>query len=313
MKVQNGYECGLVTLLEMLQFYASVFVDVANLLREMEALASILSGQSENVSKEDTYRVKNCALFLKRICDTHGWTLTSKKCDRILAHVAHNDPITHDYLHPALRDLRERVEDELGDQYFLHLKSTDAAMFEDPLLKWESVVSRFPLVRNNIEESSKCFALERYGAAVFHILLVAEYGVIEVSRLLGVEGDKPGWSSLGRLSKLISIEYLKRDPLAQKHSMLLESVVPLAFVVKDSWRHKLTHVDNQLIWQDTDFSPAVAEEIITATRGFMRKLASELPNDGKAKFRLSNAEDPERIQGRATEAIGSGEIKEVGT
>jgi hypothetical protein len=65
--------------------------------------------------------------------------------------------------------------------------------------------------------------------------------------------------------------------LAPNRTFHLENVIPLAIVVKDSWRHKLDHVDNQIRWVDTDFSPQVTEEIISATRGFMRKLAMELP------------------------------------
>jgi hypothetical protein len=47
--------------------------------------------------------------------------------------------------------------------------------------------------------------------------------------------------------------------------------------IKDSWRHKISHVENKLNWMDTDFSPQVAVEIISATRGFMRRLATDMP------------------------------------
>ena len=101
--------------------------------------------------------------------------------------------------------------------------------------------------------------------------------MIQVAKLLQVEGDKPGWGALKRLSELIKEPFPQRTALAQKHTKLLENVVPLAIVIKDSWRHKLDHVDNQIVWVDTDFSPEVAGEIISATRAFMRKLAKELP------------------------------------
>ena len=122
-----------------------------------------------------------------------------------------------------------------------------------------------------------CFALERYGASVFHVLQTAEYGVIQIGSLLGELGDKPGWSCVSRLQKLIAIPHPQRTPKAKLHSKLLENTLPLIATMKDAWRHKLDHVDNQIIWVDTDFSPNVAEEIIKATRGFMRKLALEMP------------------------------------
>lgn len=173
--------------------------------------------------------------------------------------------------------IAQSIADECSDRSYFSLGPTERKKYLSPLEGWESVVERFPKVCYNIEESARCFAFERYGAAVFHILQVAEYGVIQVGELMEELGDRPGWSCLQKLRKLISVPYPQRIPLAQKHTKLLEDVVPLAIVVKDSWRHKLDHVDNQIVWIDTDFSPNVAEEIVAATRGFMRKLALELP------------------------------------
>lgn len=185
--------------------------------------------------------------------------------------------LLNERMYVLLRELRERWEDDLQTRHFLALNSKEAKQYQNPTRDWEPITSRFAKTRYNIEESARCYALQRYGAAVFHICLVAEYGVIQVAKLLKVEGDKPGWGSLKRLQNLIKEPYPKRTPLAQQHSKLLENTVPLAIVVKDSWRHKLEHVENQIIWLDTDFSPSVAEEIISAARGFMRKLAQELP------------------------------------
>ncbi|HXE06657.1 MAG TPA: hypothetical protein VN612_02090 [Acidobacteriaceae bacterium] len=180
------------------------------------------------------------------------------------------------HLQPSIMQSLLTIEDELSLQMYFSFTQKEAEMYQNPLQGWESVIAKFPKVRQNIEESAKCFALERYGASVFHVLQVAEYGVIEVARLLGVSGDKPGWGSLKRLQDLIKVPYPERLPLAQTHSKLLENVVPLAFVIKDNWRHKLDHVDNQMIWMDADFSPEVADDIISATRAFMRKLAFDL-------------------------------------
>jgi hypothetical protein len=187
--------------------------------------------------------------------------------------------IDFDGLERAGQMIASRLEDEISLRLFFEIEPRQAEMFQSPLKDWDLVLERFPRTRQNIEESSKCFALDRYGAAVFHVLLLAEFGVIEVAKLMGVAGDKPGWSSLEKLQKAIRKPYPDRSDLEKKHSRLLENIVPLAVVVKDSWRHKLTHVDNQIVWEDTDFSPQVAEEVIAATRGFMRKLAMELPRE----------------------------------
>lgn len=216
--------------------------------------------------------------ILRALYDSYGMSSSAAQCGRIIEKIeSKGASLRCGELREGLKQLRERSEDEFKAQFFLHLEPKQSAMFQNPAKEWETVIGRFFKVKYNVEECGKCFSLERYGAAVFHVLQVAEFGVIQVANLLQVSGDKPGWGSLKRLQKLISVPFPEREPLAQTHSKLLENVVPLAIVIKDSWRHKLEHVDNQIVWVETDFSPNVAEEIISATRAFMRKLASELP------------------------------------
>jgi hypothetical protein len=128
-----------------------------------------------------------------------------------------------------------------------------------------------------LKECSKCFALGHHAAAIFHVMLVAEFGVIETAKVFKVEGDRPGWGALDRLLRISDKKWADKSPLEQTHSEFLANLVPLALAIKNSWRHKISHVDNKLEWMDTDFGPDVAKDIVSATRGFMRKLATDLP------------------------------------
>lgn len=170
---------------------------------------------------------------------------------------------------------------EFSHMGFLSVPSDNMYLIETPEKDWETVVERFPKTRIDIEECSLCLVCSRFGAAIFHVLLVAEFGVIEVAKLFGVAGDKPGWGSLDRLEKILKKPYPERSALEQQHFELLKQVLPLMLAMKDSWRHKITHVDNKLEWLDTDFSSHLAKEIISAVRGFMRRLATDLPKDTK--------------------------------
>jgi hypothetical protein len=176
-----------------------------------------------------------------------------------------------------LRELRERIEDDLHVTVFLALSQDESALYSSPDKDWGTVITRFHKLRHDIEEASKCFALGRYAAALFHVLLVAEFGVIKVAELFGAAGDRPGWGALDRLRKISDKDWKQKTVLEQQHSEFLKNLLPMAFAIKDSWRHKISHVDNKLEWMDTDFSPEVAGEIISATRGFMRRLAQDLP------------------------------------
>lgn len=268
---------GVVSLFEMLQFYGDFFAD--KMLRFSGAEARL------SLEKRANLLVPSAAVGLYAelgvfggLCGMHGLTSPAQQCERIMQDLqTKHMSMSCGEMRDNLRELRRRCEDDFKSAFFLHLSPKQAELYQNPEKDWESVASRFYKIKYNIEESGKCFAMERYGAAVFHILQVAEYGVIKIGELMNVLGDKPGWSCLKKLQDLISIPYPQRTPLAQKHSKFLQDVIPLAVVVKDSWRHKLDHVDNQIVWVDTDFSPEVADEVIKATRGFMRKLAAELP------------------------------------
>jgi hypothetical protein len=176
-------------------------------------------------------------------------------------------------------ELQERLQDELEGTLFLSMTSSEAQCYIKPTRDWEETIKRWPKTRIDIEESSKCFACARYAASIFHVLLVAELGVIEVAKLLGVAGDKPGWGALDRLERILDKPYKERSPIEQKHSELLTQILPLMLAMKESWRHKISHVENKLEWLDTDFSPQLAEEIAKAIRGFMRRLATALPSE----------------------------------
>ena len=265
------------SLFDMLQFYGDFFAE--KMLQLSGAEARLISEKRDN-AVQPTAVVGLYAQIgvFEGLCGMHGLNSAASQCRRIMLNLESKHMVVScGDMRDDLRELRRRCEDEFKTAFFLHLTPKQAQLFQNPERDWEKIIGRFYKVKYNVEESAKCFALERYGASVFHVLQVAEYGVIKVGELLGVCGDKPGWSSLKRLQELISVPHPKRTPLAQQHSKLLENVVPLAIVVKDSWRHKLDHVDNQIVWIDTDFSPNVAEEIISATRALMRKLANELP------------------------------------
>lgn len=173
--------------------------------------------------------------------------------------------------------LSNNLEKEMSLRMYFALSVDSHERYSQPLAGWEEVVSRWPKTTLDVEECSRCFAFERYAAAIFHILLVAEFGVIQVGDLLQVSGDRPGWGCVARLQSILGKKFADRSVLQQQHSKLLEEIVPMMVAVKDSSRHKISHVDNRLVWLDVDFSPNIASEVIGSVRGFMRRLAKELP------------------------------------
>jgi hypothetical protein len=267
---------GVVSLYDMMELYAYFFVQQSNQLAAWEkALGETADSQmwpkavAQLFAEVGTFGV---------LCAAHGFKITAQQCSRI-----------HEELRPrvklvkcgdvrvSLKELRQRFEDELREVPFFQLSSQELEMYRHPAKTWERVTERFRETRIDIEECSKCFVFGRYAASLFHVLLVAEYGVIALAKLLSVAGDKPGWGALDRLEKISAKPYRDRTPLEQKYSKVLDSIMPFALSMKNEWRHKISHVENRLVWQDSDFSPQMAKDIIGAVRGFMDKLVTELP------------------------------------
>ena len=262
----------------MLRFYAELFVQTLTRIISWEVKCSRITNGSTQMAPTIGVEIYAYVGTLAAELVVYGLSSSALKAGRIHQRLETSRMvITYAEMTSMLRELRERIEDDLHSIVFLGLPAQDSELYTSPEKEWQDVVVRFSKLRHDIEECSKCFALARYGAAVFHVMLVAEYGAIQVAELFVVAGDKPGWSALERLQRINDKPWIDKSPLEQEHSKFLEKLLPLAFSMKESWRHKMDHVANKIDWMDTDFSPEVAKDIISATRGFMRRLASDLP------------------------------------
>ena len=270
---------GVVSLFDMLQFYGDLFTQTLTKIIQWEVkCARIVNNPATQLTPTTAVEIYAYVGTLAPEMIVYGFKSASLKAGRIHKHLEESRmQISYGEMTSLLRELRERIEDDFHSVVFVSLSSEESALYIDPDKDWDEALRRFPKIRHDIEETSKCFALTRYAASIFHVLLIAEFGVIKVAELFGVAGDKPGWGALDKLERVSDKPWKDKTSLEQQHSEFLKNLLPLAFAIKDSWRHKISHVDNKLDWMDTDFSPEVAREIISATRGFMRRLATDLP------------------------------------
>jgi hypothetical protein len=177
-----------------------------------------------------------------------------------------------------LDDLSDSIRREMKRTLFMYVPRERARWYQEPLKDWEAVTARWPKTLHDIEEAAKCFACDRFDGAVVHMMLVAEYGALEIGKLLELNDPKLGWPRVSKeLKRITSDAFPKLSALEQKHFPLLEQISPLMLAMQNAWRHKVSHADNRLVLLSGEFQPFVAEEIIFATRAFMRRLATDLP------------------------------------
>lgn len=178
-----------------------------------------------------------------------------------------------------IQELHERIRDELTGQLFTHIPPNRAKYYENPQKGWEEIIDRFPNTLDDIEEAHKCFALDRFAAAVFHSNQIIEVGLIELGKFIGVTDPKSGWTAVtNRLDKIVNkTKHEDRTSFEQANFQFLEQLHGTVEGLKNAWRNKIGHVQGRLVLLTAQFSPEIAEEILFATRALMRRLATGLP------------------------------------
>jgi hypothetical protein len=166
------------------------------------------------------------------------------------------------------QSISKSIRREMERTLFLYVPQERARYYIEPLKDWEVITKRFLKSIADIEEGLKCFALDRYGGAVFHLMLVAERGAIEVGHLIGINDPKIGWRSVRiALERILQrTEYKKLLPLEQEHFAFLEQLFPEMLSIEKAWRDKISHVENRVVLLSGDFQAYIVEEIISATR-----------------------------------------------
>jgi hypothetical protein len=269
----------LVSLWDMLTF------DAGELSRAMDFLldsGSRMCGPQRFLDLRSDHRdffVRNVRK-VSEYCISMRFGATAATLKRILGLVDNAD-LTLEMFGDLLRDAEQRLRDEAGEPFLLHVLAERVMFYREPRAGWEEVIVRFPGTGTDIEEANICFALERYPACVFHCVQIVETGLISLGEFLGVKDPKSGWTATANeLEKISRKKYGDLTAFEAKHIGFLKQVQATVVALQDAWRNKISHAQGRLAVMTADFSPRVAEEILMASRGFMRRLATDLPPVG---------------------------------
>jgi hypothetical protein len=182
---------------------------------------------------------------------------------------------------PDPTPIDSRLIDETEDKVFFSLLPREMEFYEKPQRGWETALSRFN-IHSDVEEASKCYALSRYAAAVFHSIQIVEAGLIELGTFIKVTDPKSGWTAVSKaLDAIVKKPHKERSRFKKKSFAFLEQTQGTVEGLKNAWRNKISHAQGRLVLMTTDFSPEIAEEILFATRAFIRRLAEGIPSKKK--------------------------------
>jgi hypothetical protein len=272
-----------VNLLEILRSYAQAYAKGADILR--------LCLDAINAHRERGEDCRKNAPLMKRMREDF-WDL-SRHCEHLpmtflaLTKIinAVNKPEYYNNLEQAetvfidlISDVQSRLPDELSLNLFFKLPIEKAKYFDAPRIGWEDAIDRFPEALYDIEEMSKCFALSRYAACVFHSVSAIEAGLEHLGKFLSVTDHQSGWTSVSReLNRIVNKKYTELNSFEKGNRAFIEQMQGVTEALKSAWRNKISHAQGKLTLMTSEFSPDVAEEIMIASRSFMRRLATEMP------------------------------------
>lgn len=265
---------GLVTLLEILQVFAELYVEAAYMLGSFAWRCQ----QAGSAPLED-FSLAMLKISLEKLrteCERAELVLTREQIDRTLFQLPLSTPASA--LAPRLVELQSRLHDELKNKVLLQLHSSRTKQFGLPTQGWERIVERLPESLIDVEEAGRCFALSRYAACVFHSTQIVEHGLIDLGTFIGVQDPKSGWTAVtSTLRNIVQKDPRQRTQFEADNFPFLEQVQGTAEALKNAWRNKINHAGGRLVLMSSEFVPDVAEEILVATRAFMRRLAEGLP------------------------------------
>lgn len=262
----------------MLRFYASFFAESMYKLHKWEVEWSHVNPNT--VLPSPVSVTANVNTFACELAE-HEMERALDKCNRINEYCNSPErvlkPLTYGEALRLLKELRESMEDDFKAQVFLRVSLLDRRLYERPTDKWGPVLSRFS-VGSEVEECSKCFALARYPAAVFHSLQIVGLGLVELCTFLELKDPKSGWTAAcNEMKRITKGDYRILGAGEQRHFSFLEQLHGTTEALKNAWRNKIDHAANRLILLPGIMNPEIANDIIVATRHFLIRLAAELP------------------------------------
>jgi hypothetical protein len=278
---------GLVSLWDMITFDAGRLCTAMMFLSSGQVFGALgqLSTKNANSEFNDLGSAGEFLDQVGRVCDycaEMSFPMTRIPLARILELAANSAGGTytfsvHDYS-VLLSNSMERLRDEAKTKLFLLVPQERTKFYSDPRDGWREIIARFPETDMDIEEAAICFALDRYAACVFHCVQIVEVGLIALGTFIGVKDPKSGWTATtNALDAIIKKRHDDLTAFESHHIVFLKQVHATVTALQDAWRNKISHAQGRLQVMTTDFSLRVAEEILIASRGFMRRLSTDLP------------------------------------
>ncbi len=264
------------SLWDMLKLNAGEFYVAVTLLQESHTYIDALNGHDEFVEPEKVVAdevadhitaLANDLLKSLQILDAKVTAIAVKNLLMMLG----SKKLTYGALGRIYSDINSRLQDELSLVQVFVMDTGKARYFSpsSPLFGQE-VADKFPHAIPDIEDAGKCLALGQGTATVYHLMRVMEHGLRAIGLMLGIE-YAPSWEAyLKQIRKNFDMPRADKEDWWKKAEPFFREVEGDLTSVKIVWRNPTMHIHRR-------FSPQEAEEIFSAVKAFMTRIATKAP------------------------------------
>lgn len=259
----------------MLKKYAQAFYGLGVVLELLKTLASSTIDPTDSETPHVTEIANN--LFKDELgkaltgCQVCELPVSSQAIQELLnsRQAFCSDP----YAASAIQEISNTIRRELGST-FLYLMPRNRLDFYNSSVPFGiEVYTGFPSANFDITEAGKCFALGRDTACVFHVSRVAEIGLKELAKNLGVNESAPSWDGiLKKIDNELKKDFKDKQPEWKKDEDFYAEAALHLRTYKNS-RNNTQHADKK-------YTSEEAERIFNAVRDLMKHLSVKLREDG---------------------------------
>jgi hypothetical protein len=234
-----------VSLLDMLEIAAEDFVRMGIFLEWVEHRLQVhaheLDKQIHDISHQEFLRELESAL---KHCENMKLRETHIIIKESIANFKFRAPTTREVVQETEIIKRSMLAGLRARTFFMILPHRFSYMFPKGLLS-ERTLEEFPSVAYDIKEAGWCFAAERFSAAVYHLMRIAEYGLVSLAERFGVDEKKRrNWNTaLNQIDKCLNPnkpEYCK--DLSKQEEEYFTGAASWLRNVKTAYRNPVSHI-----------------------------------------------------------------------
>ncbi len=200
---ESGSSC-LWSLFDMLQKHAEDFIEIGRSIQSIVGHISTVVAPNDELTEEELLIVKtNLATIM-----AHAITLEMYVSFELI-HEAYKK---YEFSSPTWNEISREIDffskainAELKSKMLFFILAHRVPYYKGENLLNEQTLIAFPSVKWDMEEAGKCFATERFTAAVHHLMRVAEYGLVAFADFCGVpDKERANWNkALNQIDKAI--------------------------------------------------------------------------------------------------------------